>query len=734
MAAFMFLVLLVHSLLQYPQMVGDGLDEDTRLLMELRAKYEELQRIRLLQELQELEQATLEQSGGPWGAMLWAALQQWPFWAVAAVLALLLVLCFVPRKRCCEPESSGQETKSSSNVDKRANDKENNALAKKEGEITLANVEKDNNADDSGEGGSNAGTTGKDNVGSEGIEGSEDAKAGKGNDDVNVEEDKKHDGNEEEDSNAVTNERDNVENEAEEGTEEAKAGEGGDDVNVEEDTKEAGKEAESSNAVSNEKDNAGNEEKEGNEDGDTGKVKDDENVIKDNTEARNEEEGGNVDTNEEDKEARHGGKKFSKGTNEEEVNANTDVQKNNTAGNEGEKSDTNEDKEWDFAGKLERLVQEHMQWPLVDLDRGCATVTLLMDNFTRAFGYGSSNHFYPVLQQAIGVGNAFEGWRPCAEGALYHVLVPLSAPPGHAFHLEPDTGVKMPGRNFRVRVDLECTCVREQLGDNAMLCFLHHSKEELSRKQEPSLLDTLCTGPYLDVEKTACWLYRLVRADWLLLPQSSHRLNLMLLPSSRSCKMQLSKGKESLVVEVLFGVRQGDSDIYVSSQPTEVHFMPSTTWHETYAVAEANFFRHVARRAPQDSWHCKCLQFLTGVAMGKGFSAYALKTVVMHLLNTRPLSQWSRRDFMKRLVDIVDSLRCSLDKKRLDHFVIGNQRLPGEISLPPELQRVEPPNLFQHLACDPDAYREVVQEYIRLRHQLKQLLLAAVKASAKRQR
>ncbi|NXA69206.1 IPIL1 protein, partial [Mohoua ochrocephala] len=343
-------------------------------------------------------------------------------------------------------------------------------------------------------------------------------------------------------------------------------------------------------------------------------------------------------------------------------------------------------------------------------------VTLLMDNFTRAFGCSLSNHFYPVLQRAIGVGSAFEGWSPCAEGALYHVLVPLSAPAGHAFHLEPDTGAKVPRRNFRVRVELECTCVREQLGDTSMLCFLHHSKEELSRKQQPSLLDSLCTGPYLDVEKTACWLYRLVRSYWSLLPQSYHG-HLMLLPSSRSCKMQLSKGKESFVVEVLFGVRQGDSDIYVSGQPTEAHFVLSTTWCETYAVAEANFFRHVARRAPQDSWHCKCLQFLTCMSMGTGFSTYALKTVVMHLLNTRPPSQWSGRDFLKRLVDIVEYLRCSLDKKRLDHFVIGNQRLPGEMKLPPDLQRVEPPNLFQHLACDPDAHREVVQVYIRLRHQ-----------------
>ncbi|NWV09812.1 IPIL1 protein, partial [Ptilonorhynchus violaceus] len=336
-------------------------------------------------------------------------------------------------------------------------------------------------------------------------------------------------------------------------------------------------------------------------------------------------------------------------------------------------------------------------------------VTRLMDNFTRAFRHGSSNGFYPVLQQAIGMDNAFEGWSPCTQAVVYYVLVPLSPPAGHAFHLELDSAAKMPGRNFRVRVELECTCAREQLGDN-VLCFLHHSEEELSRNQEPSLLQTLCTGPYLDVEKTARWLYRLVRADWLLLPQS-YQWHLMLLPSGRSCKMQLSKGNESLVVEVLFGVRQGDSDIFVSSQPTGVHFMPSTTWHETYAVAEANFLRHVARRAPQDSWHCKCLQLLTCVLMGTGFSSYALKTVVMHLLNTGALSQWHRREFLQRTVDILDYLRFSLDKKRLDHFVIGNERLPEEITLLPDFQRVEPPNLFWHLAHDPDAHREAMQEY-----------------------
>ncbi|CAN8214168.1 unnamed protein product [Coccothraustes coccothraustes] len=109
-----------------------------------------------------------------------------------------------------------------------------------------------------------------------------------------------------------------------------------------------------------------------------------------------------------------------------------------------------------------------------------------------------------------------------------------------------------------------------------MLCFLHHPEQELRRKQEPSLLHTLCTGSYLDVEKTDQWFCRFVRLAWMLLPQSCH-WRLMLLPSSRSCRVQLSKEKESLMAEMIFGVRRGDSDIFVGSQPSGVG-TASTMW------------------------------------------------------------------------------------------------------------------------------------------------------------
>ncbi|NWR34027.1 IPIL1 protein, partial [Tachuris rubrigastra] len=341
-------------------------------------------------------------------------------------------------------------------------------------------------------------------------------------------------------------------------------------------------------------------------------------------------------------------------------------------------------------------------------------ISELIDNFTLAFGYRSSNHSYPVPQRAIGVGRAFEGWSPRKEDFVYRVLVPLTPPTGYTFHLERDAASKLPRKNFCIRVERVCTCTREQQGKK-VLCFLHNPQEELRRDAEPSLLYNLCTGSYLDVEKTTQWFYRLMKANWLHLPQS-HHWRLRLIRSSRSCQFRLTKGAESFPVEVLFGVQQGGSDIYVSSQPTKALSTPSTVWPETYAVAERKFFSHVARQAPRDSCHLRCLQLLARALAGRVLSTYTLKTVMMHLLNTTPMSQWCRRDFLQRLRDSLDYLRCSLQKKQLNSFVMGNQSIPVEINLPPHFRKAEPSNLFWHLAQHPDAHTEAMQEYLGLRH------------------
>ncbi|NXN01407.1 IPIL1 protein, partial [Sylvia borin] len=332
----------------------------------------------------------------------------------------------------------------------------------------------------------------------------------------------------------------------------------------------------------------------------------------------------------------------------------------------------------------------------------------LVDNFTSVLRHALGRTFYPVLQQAIGFGSAFEGWTASEEEVVYRVLIPLTPPLGHIFYLELDTNQQRPGRNFRVLVNLECRCPRGQQGAYA-LCFLHHPDVIRRLTGQPNLLDTLCTGSYLDVKKTVRWFCALVRASWRRLPQS-RSWNLALLPSKRSCNLRLTNSQESFQVRVLFGVRRQGSDIFISSRAQGAH-TPGTMWPETYSGAETKFFRHMARQAPQDSSHLKCLQLLTGVLAHKEFSIHAIKTVVMRLLNTLPVSHWHRRYFLLQLSDILEQLRLSLEEKHLEHFIVGNQSLPREIRLPPDIRRARPPNLFHYLVQDPATHSRAMQAY-----------------------
>ncbi|CAN8179212.1 unnamed protein product [Coccothraustes coccothraustes] len=403
-----------------------------------------------------------------------------------------------------------------------------------------------------------------------------------------------------------------------------------------------------------------------------------------------------------------------RGANEEEV-VNVVANEEDNVGNEAVHEEDGFD---DLIGEI---IMERIQWPVQDLQAGCEWTTDLMDNYTVYFGHVLSNTFYPVLQRAIGVGSAFEGWSPREQDVVYRVLIPMTPPRGHSFHLELDSAGQRQVRRFRVRVQLECTCTREQRAED-MLCFLHHPEEELRRNQDPSLLDTLCTGSYLDVQKTARWFYQLVRAIWPALPQS-HNWHLVLLPSTRSCQFKVTNGSESFRIEMLFGVRRGDSAVFVSSQTREA-YTASTIWPESYAVAEAEFFKHIARQAPPDSLHLKCLQFFTRLQLGFGFSTYTMKTIVMHLLNVTPVASWRRRDLLGRLQDVMDSLRLCVRARRLNHFIVGNQRLPQDIKLPADVQTCETYNLLHRLAQEPHAHRQAIYEYLVLKKWYKRILLA----------
>nr|XP_021148514.1 inositol 1,4,5-trisphosphate receptor-interacting protein-like 1 [Columba livia] len=402
----------------------------------------------------------------------------------------------------------------------------------------------------------------------------------------------------------------------------------------------------------------------------------------------------------------------------EEESSDSDVEEEE---HEEENDNANEaEEENDDANDPGMFFEEHIQWPVQHLDRDCQTVRDLMETFILVFQYILSNTSFPVLENAIEVGSTFEGWSPREEDITYRLLVPLKPPRGHIFHLEP--GPVWLARNFRIRVELVCTCETEQpVGETR--CFLHDLEQDQRRNASFSTLDDLCTDSYLDVQKIARYFQMFVRHSWRALPISAaHRLTV--LPADRSCKFCVTRGREKrILIEFFFGVQEGTSDIFVSSQYTEAAYTPSTMWPETYAVAEIKFFSYIARHAQPDTYHLRCLQVCVRCLLGRDFSTYTLKTVVMHLLTTIPLSDWRRRHFWERLNDILQYLQSCLEKKQLNHFFIGNENVPEEIILPLELRVAEPVNLFQHLAQNPDIHEHAQLEFEELRSRLQRLVL-----------
>ncbi|POI29973.1 hypothetical protein CIB84_006277 [Bambusicola thoracicus] len=68
----------------------------------------------------------------------------------------------------------------------------------------------------------------------------------------------------------------------------------------------------------------------------------------------------------------------------------------------------------------------------------------------------------PWLQLFIGVGVGFEGSILHEDNVVYHLLVPLKPPPGHAFHLDLHSEGKAGMRTSCLFVQLQCTCIRKQ--------------------------------------------------------------------------------------------------------------------------------------------------------------------------------------------------------------------------------------------------------------------------------
>ncbi|KAM6431581.1 inositol 1,4,5-trisphosphate receptor-interacting protein-like 1 [Liasis olivaceus] len=336
----------------------------------------------------------------------------------------------------------------------------------------------------------------------------------------------------------------------------------------------------------------------------------------------------------------------------------------------------------------------------------------------------------PLLENCIGVGSAFEGWPTKKFSKTFCVLVPVLPPKGHSFHVETSDSEGAPSKHGHISVEMECMCKREKLlGD--VVCFLHHPERKLSQEEQgKSLMHVLCTSSHLDGEKTIQWFQALLSKVWDTLGQK-YNLSLTILHSNKTCQLKLEFPSRKIFIDILLGVQQGDSLVFLTTQDGKKDNLNGNVWHKSFAIQELLFFKWVSQRAPKDSCHLKCLQILiffkesnTPEKKNPVLTNYHYKTCLMHLLLLWPLSYWEPEKIAQRLQDILLYMNAALEEKYLEHFLIGNIALPIQIPLPKSLRSAVPFNLFEHLAQDPNLHAKAINEFVDVVEQVRVLWLA----------
>jgi len=126
----------------------------------------------------------------------------------------------------------------------------------------------------------------------------------------------------------------------------------------------------------------------------------------------------------------------------------------------------------------------------------------------------------------------------------------------------------------------------------------------------------------------------------------------------------------------------------------------------------------ISKMLPANACHVSCLQILSflhgkqcSLTGPSGLTNYHLKTVLLHLLQTRPSQDWAPEKLEARLQDMLKFLEKCLHEKKLYHFFIGNGKVPAELGFPIIFQRAEPLNLFRPFVLHRDVYRKTIDTF-----------------------
>lgn len=276
------------------------------------------------------------------------------------------------------------------------------------------------------------------------------------------------------------------------------------------------------------------------------------------------------------------------------------------------------------------------------------------------------------------------------------------------------------------KVQNGCPCQSPDADD--MVCLLHCETEKVEMKITDVYDARLCmkNSPFLSKLQVTKWFLSTVKAAWALISHKyEFELNIPYIDAPGALVVRFRTGKTihfRMNPVVMFNT---DAHFFITPcSPSKL----DTFWTLSLTQYEDLLLEGLTERLPENSCHSQTLEIALFLhkkqALLSGSTAlrdFHFKTALMHLLLAKNQSQWKPNYVACRLRDLLDFMEKSLEKKLLQHVLIGNPLIQNVIELPAELTHANTVNLFHPLVVHKCIYRNTVmhfQEMLRNAHML----------------
>ncbi|XP_058495576.1 inositol 1,4,5-trisphosphate receptor-interacting protein [Solea solea] len=272
-----------------------------------------------------------------------------------------------------------------------------------------------------------------------------------------------------------------------------------------------------------------------------------------------------------------------------------------------------------------------------------------------------------------------------------------------------------------------CQC-QSSHKDEDVVCLLQCENEKAQTKMTEVRDGHLClkNTPFLSKSQVTRWFQSKIKESWA---QISHKYDFEL-------SIRYIDAPGALLVRFRSGKRISFTMNPAVKFNTQSHFYITpyspdnldTFWMLSLTAYEDQLLERLSKSLPQNPCHMQTLEiacFLhkrqTALSGSSVLKSFHFKTALMHLLLTREASLWIPDRVACRVRDLLVFMERSLEKKLLQHVLIGNPLAQKIILLPEEFTQAKPVNLFHPLVVDRCTYRNAIkhfQEMVRNAHML----------------